>query len=57
MEEQKIFINISGIAHHSKGIGLGLSICKKVVELHEGQIAAASRKGKGTTVTIVLPKV
>ncbi|MBU0501861.1 MAG: hypothetical protein KJ811_01270, partial [Candidatus Margulisbacteria bacterium] len=37
------------------GIGLGLSICREVVRLHQGQIKIKSKKGAGTTVTITLP--
>ncbi|HVZ02101.1 MAG TPA: ATP-binding protein [Dongiaceae bacterium] len=37
------------------GTGLGLAISKRLMELHEGQIAIASVEGKGTTVTITLP--
>ncbi|AXI00801.1 response regulator [Sporosarcina sp. PTS2304] len=37
------------------GIGLGLVICKELVELHGGLISAASTRGKGTTFTFTLP--
>lgn len=35
--------------------GLGLSICKQIVEAHNGRIYYWSEKGKGTIVTILLP--
>jgi two-component system, OmpR family, sensor histidine kinase KdpD len=38
-----------------KGAGLGLSICKGLVEAHHGQITAKRRDGGGTEITIVLP--
>src|SRR5262249_395354 len=38
-----------------KGVGLGLSICKRFVEAHSGSIAAASVEHSGTVVTCLLP--
>jgi signal transduction histidine kinase len=38
-----------------EGTGIGLSICKKIVEQHRGTIAATSTPGEGTTFIISLP--
>jgi signal transduction histidine kinase len=38
------------------GNGLGLSIAKKVVDLHHGNIQAQSEVGQGTTFTVRLPR-
>ena len=39
-----------------KGAGLGLSICKKIVEVHGGLIRANSERGKGTSFNVHLPR-
>jgi PAS domain S-box-containing protein len=39
----------------SKGTGLGLPICKRIVDAHGGQIECETILGKGTTFTIKLP--
>ena len=39
----------------AKGVGLGLSVCKTIMERHEGDIKVKSEEGKGTTFTLSLP--
>lgn len=43
-------------ARNSSGSGLGLSITKKIVELHKGSIDIESKEKAGTTFTVQLPK-
>lgn len=38
-----------------KGSGLGLPICKKLIDLHHGKIAVTSEPGKGTTFQLEIP--
>lgn len=38
-----------------RGTGLGMTICKRVIEQHGGAIQVRSEPGKGTTVSVTLP--
>jgi signal transduction histidine kinase len=38
-----------------EGTGLGLSLVRRLVELHGGRVEIESSKGAGTTVRVVLP--
>jgi len=37
------------------GTGLGLAVCRDIVEAHHGRLRAESRLGQGSTFTLVLP--
>lgn len=45
----------NGLDRRYEGAGLGLSIVRGLVELHEGKMKVDSRLGEGTTVSISLP--
>jgi signal transduction histidine kinase/CHASE3 domain sensor protein len=54
---EKIFILFHRLLNDSKyvGTGIGLSICKKIAENHNGYIIAEGKPGIGATFTIYLP--
>ncbi|OPX19888.1 MAG: hypothetical protein BZ151_06770 [Desulfobacca sp. 4484_104] len=52
---EKIFEPFFTTKKKERGIGLGLAICKKIIERYGGQIKVDSLVGQGTTVTIELP--
>ncbi|MEX0791856.1 MAG: ATP-binding protein, partial [Pirellulaceae bacterium] len=45
------------VSNKPTGIGLGLSICKRIVEAHGGKITAEDTEAGGATFTVVLPQV
>jgi len=45
-----------GKAAATGGVGLGLSICKGIVEAHGGRIAAYNNRKGGLTISIILPE-
>jgi len=39
-----------------EGFGVGLSICQRIVNLHQGTISVVSEPGRGSTFTVKLPR-
>jgi signal transduction histidine kinase len=39
-----------------RGLGLGLSLVKAIVEAHQGEVSVDSEPGSGAAFTVVLPK-
>ena len=57
--KEKIFLIFKRLHSDAsfKGTGIGLSICKKIIELHKGEISVQGNDQGGTTFQIKLPKV
>lgn len=59
-DQEKVFVPFTSIATKGtageKGTGLGMSIVKRIVDSHKGEIWLESEPGKGTTFFVELPK-
>lgn len=59
VEIERVFEAFYQIDRHQDsgpgGTGLGLTLCRHLARLHDGDIVLASRVGVGTTATLVLP--
>ncbi len=53
--KDKVMAIVKKLSHTSTGIGIGLALCKKIVENHFGEISIHSEENVGTTVTLILP--
>jgi two-component system sensor histidine kinase FlrB len=53
--EQAAKIFEAGFSTHAGSPGLGLAVCRKIVEQHGGSLAAANRAGAGASFTLTFP--
>jgi signal transduction histidine kinase len=52
---QRVFERFFTTKSKGKGTGLGLPLCKRIVDEHGGSIGLHTEEGRGTTFTILLP--
>jgi len=51
----EVFKMFQHLNNNRYGTGIGLAVCKKIVENHKGHISIANMPNDGTTVTVLLP--
>ncbi len=49
-------INSRSGTNNERGTGIGLILCKEVIDLHGGSISVESRVGQGSCFTVIFPK-
>jgi len=60
-EHKKIFEKFyrigNSLVHNTKGSGLGLSLVKHIMEIHNGKVVVKSKTGEGSTFSLIFPVV
>ncbi|MBP8238093.1 MAG: PAS domain-containing sensor histidine kinase, partial [Pseudomonas sp.] len=54
-QQTRIFEPFVQVSRKKGGAGLGLALCKEIVQLHGGQIGVHSRAGQGAQFYVALP--
>ena len=54
-QQGRVFEPFVQVGSKKGGAGLGLALCKEVVQLHGGHIAVQSKPGEGARFYMVLP--
>jgi signal transduction histidine kinase len=53
---ERIFKIFNRLQRNKPGTGIGLAICKKIVQRHEGELSATAEPGVGATFSILFPR-
>lgn len=54
---EEAFQPLRRLTSNGVGQGIGLAICRRIVERHGGEMRAESKPGAGTTITMTLPTI
>jgi signal transduction histidine kinase len=54
-QQEKIFTPFFTTKPEGEGTGLGLYLCRKIAQEHNGDILVDSKPGQGSTFTFVIP--
>ena len=52
---ERFFTRSSGVADSRRGTGLGLALCRSIIEAHGGSIAVSDNHPAGSVFTVTLP--
>lgn len=55
--QDRIFKIFTTLKQNKESNGIGLSVCKKIAELHQGNISVESKLGEGSTFIVEIPKL
>ena len=53
---ERVFRIFQRLSRNYPGVGIGLSLCKQIMERHDGRISLQSSAGNGTTVHLEFPR-